>query len=323
MKVDALVVPEADLVRTVELVRWLEASGFGCAWIADSPPLGWPDVYVTLALCAEATSRITLAPGVTNPLTRHVSVTANAMLTLHQLTGGRVALGIGAGYSAVRAVGMKPAALRTLSEYVADLRRVFADHDASIPVYVAASGPRALLTAGRIGDGAMVTVGTHPALVRRACAQIAEGAREAGRDPSVLDVVFLAGLSISDDWEEAKREASPVAARRAKDAEFHPQFFLPPELEDLRRDAEAVARAYDVQRHVDPAAPHNRLVTDELVDALTLAGSPARVAERLSEMCEAGADRVALFPAGIHRRVALERFIDTVLPRLSAARPTV
>jgi hypothetical protein len=38
--------------------------------------------------------------------------------------------------------------------------------------------------------------------------------------------------------------------------------YLPPELEHLRRDAEAVARHYDVHRHVDPDAPHNTLVSD-------------------------------------------------------------
>ena len=315
MKIDVLVMPEReDLARTVDLVRFLEASGLACAWIADSPPLLWPDVYVTMALCAGATARITLAPGVTNPLTRHASVTANAMLTLHRLTGGRTVLGIGVGYSAVRAVGMKPATLRTLDDYVSDLRRVFQAQGASIPIYIAASGPKALLAAGRTGDGAMVTVGTHPALLRRALAQIHRGAREAGRDPAAIDVVFLAGLAISDDWEEAKREASPVAARRAKDAEFHPEYFLPPELEHLRGDAEVVARAYDVQRHVDPHAPHNRLVTDGLVDALTLVGSPARVTERMAAMREAGARRVALYPAGTERRRAVERFVEAVMP---------
>jgi alkanesulfonate monooxygenase SsuD/methylene tetrahydromethanopterin reductase-like flavin-dependent oxidoreductase (luciferase family) len=163
----------------------------------------------------------------------------------------------------------------------------------------------------------MVTVGTHPALVRRALASIRQGAEEAGRDPAGIDVVFLAGLAISYDWEQAKREASPVAARRAKDAEFHPEFFLPPELEHLRRDAEEVARHYDVHRHVDPEAPHNRLVTDELVDALTLAGTPERCAQKIAAMREAGAARVALFPAGSERRRALELFVETVLPRLA------
>jgi alkanesulfonate monooxygenase SsuD/methylene tetrahydromethanopterin reductase-like flavin-dependent oxidoreductase (luciferase family) len=96
-----------------------------------------------------------------------------------------------------------------------------------------------------------------------------------------------------EDWEKAKREASLVAVRRAKDAEFHPQFFLPSELEHLRRDAEAVARHYDVHRHVDPDAPHNRLVSDAVVDAMTLVGSPPRVAEQLRAIREAGAMRGA------------------------------
>jgi 5,10-methylenetetrahydromethanopterin reductase len=316
MKFDALVLPDPDLEVTLDTVRFLETSGFHCAWVGDSPPLGWPDVYVTLALCGADTSRIKLAPGVTNPITRHSSVTANALLTIHRLSGGRAELGIGVGYSAVRAVGLKPATLQTLTEYVADLRRAFQAQDVSIPIYIAASGPKALLAAGRLGDGAMVTVGTHPALVRRALATIRQGAEQAGRDSHTIEVVFLAGLAIADDWEQAKREASPVAARRAKDAEFHPEFFLPPELAHLRRDAEHVARHYDVQRHIDPEAPHNRLVTDELVDALTLAGTPERCAEKIEAMREAGAARVALFPAGAERRHALELFVERVMPRL-------
>jgi 5,10-methylenetetrahydromethanopterin reductase len=317
VKIDALVLPEPELAATVDLVRFLEASGLHCAWVADSPPLGWPDVYIALGLCSAATSRIALAPGVTNPLTRHVSVTANAMVTLHRLSRGRAALGIGVGYSAVRAVGLKPATLQALTAYITECRRTFAARGATVPIYVAASGPRTLETAGSFGDGAMVTVGTHPALVRRALRSIREAAERAGRDPATVDVVFLAGLAVSDDWQEAKREASPVAARRAKDAEFHPQFFLPPELEHLRRDAEAVARHYDVHRHVDPDAPHNTLVSDALVNAMTLVGSPPRVAEQLRTMREVGAMRVALFPAGTERRRTLERFVQDVLPRVS------
>ena len=321
MRLDALVVPEPDLALTVDLVRFLESSGFHAAWIADSPPLGWPDVYVTLGLCATATSRIRLGPGVTNPITRHGSVTANALATLQRLSGGRAELGIGVGYSAVLAAGLRPATVAQLAEYVGELRRTFEARQVRVPIYIAASGPKTLLAAGRLGDGAMVTVGTHPALIRRALAQIRQGAEHAGRDPRNIDVVFLAGMAIADDWEEAKREASPVAARRAKDAEFHPEFFLPPELEHLRHDAEQVARHYDVKRHVDPEAPHNRLVTDALVDALTLVGTAERCARQLAAMREAGAVRVALFPAGSERRRALERFVQAVLPGLAEKAP--
>ena len=313
---DMLVIPEPDLRATVDLVRFLEAHAFNCAWIADSPPLDWPDVYMSLALCGAATSRIKLAPGVTNPVTRHASVTANAMVTLHRLSGGRAELGIGLGYSAVRAAGLKPARLQDLTAYLESLRSTFQQRNVSIPIYVAASGPRTLLTAGRVGDGAMVTVGTHPVLVRRALEYIERGAKEAGRDPGSIEVVFLAALALSDDPEEARREARPVAARRALDAEYHSDFFLPPELEFLRADALRVARHYDVQRHVDPEAPHNSLVTDVLVDAFTLAGTPDQCLSKILAMRKAGAGRVALFPAGRDRRGAMELFVRAVLPHL-------
>ena len=311
-----LVLPEPDLQATVDLVRFLESHRFGCAWIGDSPPLDWPDVYATLALCSAATTRITLAPGVTNPVTRHSSVTANALVTLHRLSRGRAALGIGLGYSAVRAAGLKPARLHELTAYLAALRSTFRERNVSIPIYVAASGPRTLSTAGQEGDGAMVTVGTHPVLVRRALETIRRGAREAGREPEKIEVVFLAGLAISLDREEARREAAPVAARRALDAKFHPEFFLPKELEYLRADAELVARHYDLRRHTDPRAPHTDLVTDALVDAFTLAGTPEQCLRKIRAMEEAGARRVALFPSGKDRRGAVELFVQAVLPRL-------
>src|SRR5687767_9104448 len=98
---DMFVFPDQDPREAVATARFLDASGLNGAWIPDSPPMGWADVYVTIALCASATSRLRLWTGVTNALTRHASVTANAIATAYQLSGGRVALGIGTGDSAL------------------------------------------------------------------------------------------------------------------------------------------------------------------------------------------------------------------------------
>jgi 5,10-methylenetetrahydromethanopterin reductase len=312
---DMLVFPSQDPRGAVDLVRDFEPHGFETAWLGDSPPLAWGDVYATLALCSAATSRLRLGPGVTNPLTRHVSVTANAMVTLHHLSGGRAALGIGTGDSALRALGLQPASLTTVAESIALVRQVFAERGVKIPVYMAVSGPRALRMAGRIADGAIVAVGTHPSLVARSLEHIAEGAREASRKPEDVDAVFLGGLAIESTWEAAKWEAAPMTARRAKDAHYHPDFFFPPELEHLRSDAERVSRSYDYHGHMDAAAPHARLVTDELVDAYTLAGTPDRCAAKLRAMQAAGVRHVVLVPTGHDRRGALERFVASVLPR--------
>ena len=74
---DVFLIPDRDdSSATLRMVRLLEASGFHGLLVPDSPPTHWRDPYVTLALCARETQRLTLATGVTNPVTRHVSVTA-------------------------------------------------------------------------------------------------------------------------------------------------------------------------------------------------------------------------------------------------------
>lgn len=79
--VDVYVIPNLELNITTKIVRLLDERLIHGAWIADSPPTHWRDVYATLVLCASQTSRIGLGPGVTNPVTRHPSVTAAAIAT--------------------------------------------------------------------------------------------------------------------------------------------------------------------------------------------------------------------------------------------------
>lgn len=313
---DMFVIPEQDPRNAVETARYLDANGYGAAWIGDSPPISWGDVYATLALCSQATSRVRLRTGVTNPLTRQATVTANAIITIAKLSGGRADLGIGTGDSALRALGLKPSTLAGLARYVEEVRGICRDRGVRVPVYVAASGPKALTLAGRIADGAIVSVGTHPSLVRRALERIAMGAAEAGRTLADIDVAFMAGLSIADSWEEAKREAGPLAARRAKDAHYYPDFFFPPDLEHLRGEAESIATHYDYRQHLDADASHARFVTDRIVDAYTLAGTEEDCVRKIGDMRAAGANHLVMFPSGHDRLGAMRRFTDTVMNRL-------
>ena len=66
------------------------------------------DVYAGLQAAASRTERVQLGTGVTNLVTRHPSVTAGAIAALSELSGGRALLGLGAGDSAVRAIGSRP-----------------------------------------------------------------------------------------------------------------------------------------------------------------------------------------------------------------------
>src|SRR5262249_47736974 len=94
--------PLPDVVRQVQLAERL---GYDTAWITDSH-LVCRELWVTLAACATATSRIRLGRGVTVPHSRHVSVTASAIATLHDLAPGRVVIGIGTGGSSAQTMGL-------------------------------------------------------------------------------------------------------------------------------------------------------------------------------------------------------------------------
>ncbi|MEQ9126597.1 MAG: LLM class flavin-dependent oxidoreductase, partial [Alphaproteobacteria bacterium] len=102
---------------TVEHVRRAEAAGFESVWLVDSQ-LICRELHVTLAAAALATRRIRLATGVTVPRIRHASVTASALATLDELSGGRAMAGVSLGHSALRNIGEQPARIAELRDYV-------------------------------------------------------------------------------------------------------------------------------------------------------------------------------------------------------------
>src|SRR4029453_7373916 len=109
---------------------------------------------------------------VTNPGTREPTVTASSYATLHDISNGRMVMGIGRGDSARRVIGDKPvkmaefeAALAMMKDLMngrpvewngKELELTWAKGRAEIPLYVAAYGPRALGVAGRGGGGVII-----------------------------------------------------------------------------------------------------------------------------------------------------------------------
>ena len=164
--------PTVPAARIAELARLCEDLGFAFVGIGDVQTL-WRNSYVALTLAAAATTRIRLGPWVTNPVTRHPTVTANAILTLNELSAGRMLLGIGVGDGAVRTIGRAPATLDELARAVTDIADA-ARHDehghGAFPIYWAAAGERSLTYGGRYGDGVIVSgwiVPEHLARARR------------------------------------------------------------------------------------------------------------------------------------------------------------
>src|SRR5512144_2223988 len=194
-----------------DLCREAEETGFEWLGVADSQSV-FRELYVALTLAALHTTRMRLGPLVTNPLTRHLVVTASAIASVDELSGGRAVLGLGSGDSAIYTVGAPPATLAGLEDSVTTLRRLTAGetveragrpwrvHRATrrVPIYLAAEGPRTLELAGRVADGVIVGLGLTPDVVRLSLDAIERGARAAGRKLEDVDVWWFAKTNVAD-----------------------------------------------------------------------------------------------------------------------------
>src|SRR5262249_27719354 len=118
--------------RVAELGAFCERLGFDSYWIADQRWMR--DVWVSLTATALRTSRIRLGTRVTDPYVRHPALTAVAIASLDELSGGRAILGLGAGGSGFREMGIerkKP--VTALREAIELIRRLLAGEGGDYP----------------------------------------------------------------------------------------------------------------------------------------------------------------------------------------------
>lgn len=302
MKLGAHFLPE-DFPTFVASVQAAERAGYARAWLVDGQML-WQDIYVYMAHGLAATERIEFGTGVTNPLTRHPSVTASAHATLAQLHPGRVLLGIGRGDNAVRTLGLKPAPTAELAETVPQLRAWMAGDEAGgarirwaneqVPIMICATGPKNLRLAGALADVAMIYVGVSAAAVRWAIDHVRAGAEEAGRDPASVEIAALCAMHVSDDqdaaWAECRWAPAACANHIAYALKWNPDHGMPEEMTRLV----AARDAYDYYAgHLDSSAEHTSYLTGELVDDFTIAGPADKCLAKIEELASLGVDEVS------------------------------
>lgn len=298
--------------EAVRYARLVEDLGFDAMWAIDSQQL-YTELYATLTACANATEEIELAPGITNPVSRHPSVTASGIATLDQLSDGRASLGIGAGDSAVYSVGKTPTTVAELRETTTTIQSLFAGETVEFngepfsletcerpaDVYVAAEGPKTLQMAGAVGDGVIFGGGPDPETVADlGLSNIRAGAEAAGRDPDDLRLIALTPACVADTQAAAVEQLQPVIEPIA----WHNFSFSVDEAPaHLQDDLQRLANAHDMQEHGKEEAAAIEDVPDEvweyLGDRFAVAGPPEACRERLRELADLGVDHVmCLFP---------------------------
>ena len=146
----------------------------------------------------------------TNLQTRHPMVTAAFANTMHQLTGGRFAFGLGRGIEVLGSMyGIQPSSMSEMESFTVLMRRLWAgemvggvEHHmgssplmflqnaepADIPVVVSAIGPRTLEWAGGVMDGVILHTYFSDEATARSVEAVRRGAEKAGRDPSSVRI---------------------------------------------------------------------------------------------------------------------------------------
>lgn len=194
----------------VALAQNAERWGYDSLWVSDEG-LG-RDVYVTLTAMAAATERLRLGPGITNLYTRHVATTAAAVATLHEYSGGRAFLGLGAGGRQVSdRMGIRREAPLLRARAAVDVCRGLWQGESvsynqgavrlsgasldmppqAIDIWIGARGPRLLRLAVELADGIWLD-GFAKAALAAYLAEIRQLARAQGRSVRVAATVFVA-----------------------------------------------------------------------------------------------------------------------------------
>lgn len=201
-----------------------ERLGLGTAFVSER--FNVKDAPTLSGAVAAVTERVGIATAATNPQTRHPLVTATFGSTMHALTGGRFALGLGRGFDVLFDVmGLPRVTGDSLVDLVGILRELWSggsvvDHDGpagafpylhqgaeldgEIPVLLMAMGPRTLELAGRIADGVVLHTFFSDEALQRSVATIRRGADEAGRDPASVRVWSVLA-TVGDHLDEEAR----------------------------------------------------------------------------------------------------------------------
>ena len=307
----------------VELVQRIDELGYDDLWLTDSS-LHAGDCYVYMTLALQASTRLRVGTAVTNPLTRHPAITANAFRSFDAVGPGRVVCGIGVGDRPLGELGLPMAKLQTLRDGIESLRALWRGDtvDGAVgrwrfdaarllspvanvpPVYVSASGPRALELTGEIADGVILLTGLFPEGLAFAREQLARGRARSEREFD--ETVFLYG-AVDDDEDRAIDASRSIAAWFPKTAPDYAR--LAGMSEELIGAVNGAYSGGEFQ-HAQNAAG---LISDDLVRKIAFCGTPAQATRKLEWLRDEKVPSVSIFPLGPDRLGTIERFAQLAL----------
>lgn len=300
--------------RVVEIARFAEERGVDYFWIPDER--FFRDVYGLCAAVAGATGTIQIGPCVTDPYTRHPSLTAMAIATLDEISGERAVLGLGAGISGFTELGLRQQQVaRRSAEAIHLIRRLLTGEDVEIhgdvfsfsgrlnfkpprddvQIYLAAGGPMMLRAGGMLANGVIIEGCVAPGTLERAYDVIQLGASYVGRDPKTIDIVARIDVAVDASLDAAYDALRPRIARKLLAASPGFVTFLARGLvvpEEMRELVADIGYTWDQETLQEIGS----MLPRTFIDAFAIASTPDELAPHLDNLVERGATQIIVNP---------------------------
>ena len=303
--------------KQIDLVKKIEGLGYESAWVTETRLAR--DAFTVLGAFAAVTSRIKLCTGIVNSWTRGPALMAMTLATLDEMAPGRVICGLGAYWdplawkqgidrkkpvTQMREFLLAVRRLLNLEEVTFEgefvrLRDVSLDlgHGAArvprpVKLYIGPTGPIMTELAGEIADGALLNGLLSPAYTRSMIENLRAGARKAGRSLDGFEQPQLVNISMSEDQREA-REISRYLVTKYLGQQAHIGKAAGLEQELLDRINKTMGGWPARPGGIEAAM---KLVSDEVVDSMTISGNEKHVKDRVYEWIDAGITYPVLLP---------------------------
>jgi F420-dependent oxidoreductase-like protein len=311
-----------------------DEAGLDGVWVSEA----WgQDAVSILAILADRTKRIHLGSALMQIPARPPTTAAMAAATIDVISGGRFRMGLGVsgpqvsegwyGVPFTRPLArtreyveiVRKAWARELVAYEGEefrlpsaegtglgkpLRLMIAPAQDSIPVYLGAIGPRAIVQTGEIADGWLPAF-FNPHDAADLLAGLDEGLERSGRTRSNVDIAPLVPVSVHEDLREAQQAVRPFIAfylggMGAKGKNFYV---------DLCEKYGFGAEANEIQ---DRFLAGDRMgavnaVTEDIIEVGSIACEPGDLETKLAAYGEAGADSLVAMVFGTEREATIDR----------------
>lgn len=319
-----------DRKGVIRSAQVAEDLGYDSIWI----PEAWGyEQFQLLTEIAVHTKRLKLATGIANVFSRSAALLAMSAATLDEISEGRVILGLGtSGKNVVENFhGVKyEKPLTRLRETVQIMKTLWRGERLSpeqstlfdlrhfklemkplrpdIPVYIASLQDKAIGEIGRVADGWVPTFWPYEHF-KDGVKLIEEGAKAAGRDASKIEVAPFVAVVPMPDVDMARSMIKPTVSFYigGMGVYYHAMFCK----YGFKENADLVRDLYNKGQRQEAAAA----VSDELIDAIAICGTPEHCRERLQEWHKAGMGTALMnLPMGVPHEV-VEQALKAVAPQ--------